>query len=441
MATHILTAGEEIVLAGEVRLIVLAVTEDQVVLGISRPAGADEPDLPGWARRCRPPSLPSPAVTWQRSRRPSLPWPATTTEPTVGRPVGVLLVEGNTLVLDTLLRWLGHHGFTVWPAPGAAAALELLRDGAAIDLALVEVRTPDRDGLATLAALRALRPGLVCCLLGGNIDEQERERLLAAGAARVLDKPLLRGLAETLRGPLPGRQAANWATPTMPSGPAPWSRTSAAPRPTGVAPVVLRTGQTRAVRPGGSGRLPARPVPAPGPRRQTCSKGKKTPGAPSHRPRERTPDGLSARPPAHPFPPSRETARAMNSARSLLVLIADDHPDTTESLALVLRLWGHQTLEAHDGPAALEAAVSGRPDVALLDIGLPRLNGWEVGRRIRERLQADTPVLLALTGHAREEDRRHSREAGFDLHLVKPVDLEQLLALLTEVAELPPDRG
>ena len=131
----------------------------------------------------------------------------------------------------------------------------------------------------------------------------------------------------------------------------------------------------------------------------------------------------------------------MNPARSLLVLIADDHPDTTESLAVLLRLWGHQALEAHDGPTALATALSSRPDVALLDISLPRLNGWEVGRRLRERLQADTPVLVALTGYGRQEDRRRSEEAGFDHHLVKPVDLEHLLALLTEVAKLPADRG
>jgi CheY-like chemotaxis protein len=97
----------------------------------------------------------------------------------------------------------------VWPAAGGPEALALLRGDAALDLALVDVQMPGMGGPATLAALQALRPGLVCCLMGGNLPEGEHERLRAAGAACVLDKPLLlANLAQTLRGLLPPVPAA-----------------------------------------------------------------------------------------------------------------------------------------------------------------------------------------------------------------------------------------
>jgi CheY-like chemotaxis protein len=129
-------------------------------------------------------------------------------EGATARPVGVLLVDDDLAVRDSLTRWLRGHGFLVWPAPGGAAALELLGSHAAeIDLALIDLRMPGMDGFATLAALRAAAPGLVCCLMGGFVNDAE-ERLLAAGAAAVFDKPLrLRDLAQTLRGLLSGRQS------------------------------------------------------------------------------------------------------------------------------------------------------------------------------------------------------------------------------------------
>src|SRR5262249_9606093 len=134
-------------------------------------------------------------------------------------PVGVLLVEGNTLVLDTLSRWLGHHGFAVWPTADGAAALELLRGGAPIDLALVEMDLPGLDGLATLAALRALRPGLVCCLMGSSPTEAEQARRRAAGAACVLDKPvMLRDLGDRLRGLLLGGESPSAPVRGLPAG-------------------------------------------------------------------------------------------------------------------------------------------------------------------------------------------------------------------------------
>ena len=103
-------------------------------------------------------------------------------------------------------------------------------------------------------------------------------------------------------------------------------------------------------------------------------------------------------------------------------------------LATLLQFTGHETFAAHDGLAAVEAAAKLNPDVILLDIGLPVLNGNEAPRRIREqRGQENRPLLVALTGWGQEEDRRRSEEAGFDAHLVKPVDDAILGRLLAEL--------
>jgi signal transduction histidine kinase/DNA-binding response OmpR family regulator len=115
----------------------------------------------------------------------------------------------------------------------------------------------------------------------------------------------------------------------------------------------------------------------------------------------------------------------------LRVLVVDDNRDAAESLAMLLRLDGHEVRLAHDGPAALDAAGDFRPEVVLLDIGLPGMSGHDVARRLHGGHGGAPPLLVAMTGYGQEEDRRRSREAGFDHHLVKPVDpqvLRQLLA-------------
>ena len=109
----------------------------------------------------------------------------------------------------------------------------------------------------------------------------------------------------------------------------------------------------------------------------------------------------------------------------------DDNRDSANSLAMLLKLLGHTVDTAHDGLEAVEKAVTFRADVILLDIGMPRLNGYEAARRIREQHQKGLK-LVALTGWGQEEDRRRSDEAGFDAHLVKPVDLAALRQLLAE---------
>jgi PAS domain S-box-containing protein len=112
------------------------------------------------------------------------------------------------------------------------------------------------------------------------------------------------------------------------------------------------------------------------------------------------------------------------------ILIVDDNKDSADSLALLLEITGNKTYMAHDGVEALEAIEKHRPDVVLLDIGLPRLDGHEVCRRVREQPWGKDIVVIALTGWGQEDDRRKSEEAGFNGHLVKPVDYDKLLELL-----------
>jgi CheY-like chemotaxis protein len=113
------------------------------------------------------------------------------------------------------------------------------------------------------------------------------------------------------------------------------------------------------------------------------------------------------------------------------VLVVDDNRDSADSLATLLKLLGHEVDTANDGLEAVAKAAAFRADVILLDIGMPRLNGYEAARQIRAR-QPQGLVLVALSGWGREEDRRRSAEAGFDAHLAKPVDLAALTRLLAE---------
>jgi PAS domain S-box-containing protein len=115
------------------------------------------------------------------------------------------------------------------------------------------------------------------------------------------------------------------------------------------------------------------------------------------------------------------------------ILIVDDNEDGAQSLAELLEVGGHETHTAHDGFEAIEAAERLRPDLMLLDIGLPRMNGYEVCTRIRQERWGRDLVVVALTGWGQEEDRQRSREAGFDAHLVKPVDHDHLAKLLTSL--------
>jgi PAS domain S-box-containing protein len=129
-----------------------------------------------------------------------------------------------------------------------------------------------------------------------------------------------------------------------------------------------------------------------------------------------------------PSPPPATTPGVVKGCR---VLVVDDNVDAAQSLAKLLEMTGHETRLAYDGPSALEAAIDYRPDVVLLDIGLPGLSGFEVARQIRQQAALSGIVLVALTGYGQDSDRQLSKEAGFDYHLVKPAsfsDIEQILA-------------
>ena len=114
------------------------------------------------------------------------------------------------------------------------------------------------------------------------------------------------------------------------------------------------------------------------------------------------------------------------------ILVADDNKDVVESLALLLRVTGHEVETAHDGLEAVELAARFRPEVVLLDIGMPELDGYAVCRRIRQHPWGKAMVIVALTGWGQDGDRRKAEEVGFNGHLVKPVEPSALLRLLAE---------
>lgn len=114
------------------------------------------------------------------------------------------------------------------------------------------------------------------------------------------------------------------------------------------------------------------------------------------------------------------------------ILVVDDNRDAAVSLAMLLKHNGDDTATAHDGLDALEAAEHFRPHVILLDIGMPKLNGYEVCRRIREQQWGKDVLIIAVSGWGQSRDRQQSQESGFDHHMVKPVDFSALIAVLAD---------
>jgi CheY-like chemotaxis protein len=118
------------------------------------------------------------------------------------------------------------------------------------------------------------------------------------------------------------------------------------------------------------------------------------------------------------------------------ILVVDDNEDGANSLGQMLQIMGNDVRVAHDGLAAIEAAEDFRPQVILLDIGMPKLDGYDACRRIRKKPWGKSTVLIALTGWGQEEDRRRTSAAGFDYHLVKPVESSTLLKVLEEATRI-----
>lgn len=129
-----------------------------------------------------------------------------------------------------------------------------------------------------------------------------------------------------------------------------------------------------------------------------------------------------------------DTASSLNKTpQHFRILVVDDNHDSALSLAMMLSIMGHETRTAHDGESAVATAESFLPDVVLLDIGLPKLNGYEVAQRIRESAWGESMFLIAVTGWGQEEDRQRSSEVGLNVHMVKPVEPAALERLLAEL--------
>lgn len=112
------------------------------------------------------------------------------------------------------------------------------------------------------------------------------------------------------------------------------------------------------------------------------------------------------------------------------ILVVDDNVDAAVSVAKMLKLWGHAVETAFNGPDALQKARDFEPQIVLLDIGMPGMNGYEVAKQLREDRHFDAVVITALTGYGQAEDRLKSKEAGFDHHMTKPPDPAELAALI-----------
>jgi two-component system, sensor histidine kinase len=132
-------------------------------------------------------------------------------------------------------------------------------------------------------------------------------------------------------------------------------------------------------------------------------------------------------------PPPPPAATTIDRSRS--ILLVEDNDDARESLRLLLESLGHRVIEAAEGPHAIALALHHRPEVALIDLGLPGMNGYEVARSLRERLTSHRMALIAVTGYGQADDRRRSKEAGFDAHLVKPVSPGVLSSLVATAVD------
>jgi two-component system, sensor histidine kinase len=134
-----------------------------------------------------------------------------------------------------------------------------------------------------------------------------------------------------------------------------------------------------------------------------------------------------------PPPKAREPAR--EPVRPLNIVLVDDNPDIRETMFELLRTWGHSVDMAQDGPSAVELILRLKPDLAFVDIGLPKLDGYGVATQVRSRLGPDSTRLVAMSGYGQEADRRKSLESGFNAHLVKPADIDEILNIISPAPE------
>jgi CheY-like chemotaxis protein len=128
------------------------------------------------------------------------------------------------------------------------------------------------------------------------------------------------------------------------------------------------------------------------------------------------------------------SAVPLGTAGGLRILVADDNEDAAETMSVLLEVMGHEVRRVHDGEAAVEMVAGFDPQLVLLDIGMPKLNGYDTCRRIRVRDGGAVRTLVAVTGWGQPQDLKTSSEAGFDHHLVKPVDIDTLVQLIATQA-------
>jgi CheY-like chemotaxis protein len=152
---------------------------------------------------------------------------------------------------------------------------------------------------------------------------------------------------------------------------------------------------------------------------------------------------LPASPQAKPAPALSRPAPAARepAAQAARIIIVDDSRDTAYALSRLLKHLGHQVEIAYDGPTAIEAARRFNPRFVLLDIGLPGMDGYEVAAQLRKEDCGRDAVIIAISGYGQESDRRRSREAGFDHHLVKPMSINDLISLISQAPSHPPADG
>jgi CheY-like chemotaxis protein len=121
-----------------------------------------------------------------------------------------------------------------------------------------------------------------------------------------------------------------------------------------------------------------------------------------------------------------------NACCPLSILLVEDNRDAAQTIAFLLQISGHEVTVAYDGPTALQKAESSLPDVVLLDIGLPKMDGWQLAKALRQRSTPKRPLIIAITGYGDKAARQRSSEAGIDLHLLKPVDFDELMPLIAK---------
>ena len=124
-----------------------------------------------------------------------------------------------------------------------------------------------------------------------------------------------------------------------------------------------------------------------------------------------------------------------NPLSSLRILVVDDSHDAADFLAQLLEIWGYEAVVSYDGERALDAASANPPDVVLLDLGLPGMDGYEVGSRLRRLPGMNTALVIAISGYGREGDVQRCKEAGIDCHYLKPVDPDELKKVLADVVK------